>query len=189
MGKRGMRSSHGAGTASGVDLPMLKVPLVEQTWRERAACKGEPIDLFYQPRGDSENYEEAAEICQGCPVRKECLLFAIEYNENWGFWGGLSLSKRRWVHTLMGDAANRGVPFDLSFDQDGVCVVKVDGKKHTISALGRRLTEEEINEARKFHYVYGATKRLVASHFRLSPRTVDRILEKPFEERTSTDDN
>ena len=95
MGKRGMRISHGAGTASGVDLPMLKAPLVEQTWRERAACKGEPIDLFYQPRGDSENYEEAAEICQGCPVRKECLLFAIEYNENWGFWGGLSLSKRR----------------------------------------------------------------------------------------------
>jgi WhiB family redox-sensing transcriptional regulator len=37
----------------------------------------------------------AKEICSGCPVRTECLDFAITSNQEFGVWGGTSEDERR----------------------------------------------------------------------------------------------
>ena len=39
--------------------------------------------------------QEAKRICQACAVRDECLEFALEHDERFGIWGGLSERERR----------------------------------------------------------------------------------------------
>ena len=40
-------------------------------WRERAACRGLPVEWWFQGTGHS--YEKARAICAVCPVTSECL--------------------------------------------------------------------------------------------------------------------
>ncbi|TMR13807.1 WhiB family transcriptional regulator [Nonomuraea turkmeniaca] len=37
----------------------------------------------------------AKAICAGCPVRGDCLRWALEHGERWGIWGGLNPRERR----------------------------------------------------------------------------------------------
>jgi len=39
--------------------------------------------------------EAARENCESCPVRTDCLLFALLNNECWGVWGGLTHAERK----------------------------------------------------------------------------------------------
>jgi WhiB family redox-sensing transcriptional regulator len=39
--------------------------------------------------------EEAKAVCAGCPVRPDCLAFALDTEQNDGVWGGLSETERR----------------------------------------------------------------------------------------------
>lgn len=48
--------------------------------------------------GDTDPYyEEARQICSLCPIREECLNYAIENKERWGMWGGSTPIERRRV--------------------------------------------------------------------------------------------
>jgi WhiB family redox-sensing transcriptional regulator len=38
---------------------------------------------------------EATAVCAGCPVRLECLQFALESNQEFGVWGGYAEDERR----------------------------------------------------------------------------------------------
>ena len=44
-------------------------------WRDRAACNGQPVDMFFPGRGD--NWRHIRRVirtwCVPCPVRAECL--------------------------------------------------------------------------------------------------------------------
>lgn len=58
----------------------------------------EQIDdgTIWEAFGDtSEFYNEAREICASCPVRLECLEFALARKERFGMWGGLTPIERR----------------------------------------------------------------------------------------------
>ena len=57
------------------------------------ACNGTDPALFFPARGESTT--EAKRICQGCPVRQECLDYALDHTERFGIWGGLSERERR----------------------------------------------------------------------------------------------
>ncbi len=61
-------------------------------WSERAICPGEDPDLFFPSRGDPGT--RAKQICANCPVRLDCLKYAIEADE-FGIWGGLDQQERR----------------------------------------------------------------------------------------------
>lgn len=50
-------------------------------------------NLFFPSRGDS--CVAAKEVCAGCPVRQECLEFALAEREVYGVWGGTSERERR----------------------------------------------------------------------------------------------
>jgi WhiB family transcriptional regulator, redox-sensing transcriptional regulator len=70
-------------------------------WQWRAACRGEDTGLFFPPT-ELEPKEErkvrerrAKAICAICPVRIECLEYAIRIKEPHGIWGGLNELERR----------------------------------------------------------------------------------------------
>ena len=61
-------------------------------WVLHAACRsGEPDALFVQ--GASQNI--AKRICDGCPVRRECLAEALDHRIGTGVWGGMTERERR----------------------------------------------------------------------------------------------
>ncbi|MFI9825058.1 WhiB family transcriptional regulator [Streptomyces sp. NPDC052013] len=67
-------------------------------WRNRAACRDEDPDLFF-PIGTTGpalvQTEQAKSVCRRCPVRQQCLDWALETGQSIGVWGGTSETERR----------------------------------------------------------------------------------------------
>lgn len=61
-------------------------------WMRKGACKGE-TEIFFPSRGDTP--VPAKVLCGVCPVREECLEFALDNREKFGVWGGMSERQRR----------------------------------------------------------------------------------------------
>lgn len=70
---------------------------------EQAACRGMDPNVFHTERGEST--KEAKAICGRCPIRQECLEFALENYESFGIWGGLSERERRRIRRARKAAA------------------------------------------------------------------------------------
>jgi WhiB family redox-sensing transcriptional regulator len=66
---------------------------LDSAWPAHALCQGVNPDLFFPPRGG--DTREAKQVCAVCPVRVECLDYALELGEKFGIWGGLSERERR----------------------------------------------------------------------------------------------
>jgi len=67
-------------------------------WRDRAACRDSDPNLFFPVGSTGAALEEVAAakaLCRTCPVRAECLAFALETNQEAGVWGGTSEEERR----------------------------------------------------------------------------------------------
>ena len=65
------------------------------SWRRRAGCTGYPTEWFFPPAGPpGEGAIEARRLCAGCPVRAECLAYALEAPEEVGIWGGTTANER-----------------------------------------------------------------------------------------------
>ena len=65
----------------------------EQHWRADAACKDVDTEVFF-PVTD-EGARLALSICATCPVRFECLDWAIATRQDDGVWGGLTETARK----------------------------------------------------------------------------------------------
>lgn len=65
----------------------------EQDWQERALCAQADPEAWFPEKGGSTR--EAKKICLDCPVRAECLEYALANEERFGVWGGLSERERR----------------------------------------------------------------------------------------------
>lgn len=62
-------------------------------WRNLAECQYADPELFFPEQGGSTS--EAKSVCRVCPVRAQCLEYALENGERFGIWGGLSEQERR----------------------------------------------------------------------------------------------
>ncbi len=62
-------------------------------WQDRALCAQTDPEAFFPEKGGSTR--EAKRVCRGCEVRAECLEYALEHDERFGIWGGLSERERR----------------------------------------------------------------------------------------------
>lgn len=60
------------------------LPSRTDDWQQRAACRGLPVPEDQIPPA----------ICDGCPVRLECLAVALEHKMPHGRWGGLDPLER-----------------------------------------------------------------------------------------------
>lgn len=71
---------------------------VEADWRSRSACLNADPELFFplSSMGPSlEQLAQAKQICRRCPVRAECLEFALSTQQTHGVWGGTSEEERK----------------------------------------------------------------------------------------------
>ena len=60
---------------------------------DRAACRSLDPTFFFVERGHNPT-QEAIDACAHCPVRNECLDWAL-HHEQLGYWGGTSEKQRR----------------------------------------------------------------------------------------------
>ena len=69
-------------------------------WQEDAACRQlDNVIFFGAEDGESELERQQREahaksICETCPVKSPCLEFAMETNQKFGIWGGLTDKER-----------------------------------------------------------------------------------------------
>ncbi|MFD5111754.1 WhiB family transcriptional regulator [Streptomyces sp. NPDC058391] len=74
----------------------------DTSWHTRGVCHGmDPEDadaVFFPLPRDYEAIAEAKELCGLCPVRRDCLNYALENVLKEGVWGGLTEAERRPWH-------------------------------------------------------------------------------------------
>lgn len=68
-----------------------------ETWRELALCKDRNTNDFYPEmgvKGAAKQVREMKVFCRQCSVILECLDYAIENDEQFGIWGGMTPKER-----------------------------------------------------------------------------------------------
>lgn len=75
----------GTGNQIGDDNPLA--------WQADALCAQTDPEAFFPEKGGSTR--DAKKICHSCEVRAQCLEYALERDERFGIWGGLSERERR----------------------------------------------------------------------------------------------
>jgi WhiB family redox-sensing transcriptional regulator len=85
-----------------VDPINLGVPTVRRVdedddnplaWQADSLCAQTDPEAFFPEKGGSTR--EAKKICSSCEVRAQCLEYALQNDERFGIWGGLSERERR----------------------------------------------------------------------------------------------
>jgi WhiB family redox-sensing transcriptional regulator len=84
-----------------VDPVQLGVPGVRRAadndnplaWQSDSLCAQTDPEAFFPEKGGSTR--DAKRICTSCEVRTQCLEYALENDERFGIWGGLSERERR----------------------------------------------------------------------------------------------
>lgn len=79
-----------------VEVPITVV--ADQDWRSQASCASADPDLWFSV--GAIEHKQAKAICRGCPVRRECLVYAMESPVDQGIWGGYTERERRKVKRL-----------------------------------------------------------------------------------------
>lgn len=59
------------------------------------ACALVALDLHFPRQGRSDQSRKAKQVCFGCSVRTACLEGALERNEPYGIWGGMTEHERQ----------------------------------------------------------------------------------------------
>lgn len=79
-----------------VDWKRLPKPLeVHYRWQEQGLCREQDPEMFFLPdhcRGEEKEQRIllAKKVCGACPVIEQCRKYAIETDQRFGVWGGLS---------------------------------------------------------------------------------------------------
>lgn len=82
------------------DIRRLPRPITRTwDWQMRAACRDVDSVVFFHPaneRGPAARSRDATakRICAGCPVVDDCLRHALDVQEPYGVWGGLTTPER-----------------------------------------------------------------------------------------------
>ena len=84
---------------SQVRRPSAVLPRPNWGWQDAAACRNEDLILFFGPDGERQPEREIREqkakaVCVSCPVRADCLIYALSRPEKYGAWGGLNEEER-----------------------------------------------------------------------------------------------
>ena len=59
------------------------------SWQDSGLCAQSDPELFFEEVQGSDN-PEARAVCRNCPVMVQCLQFALDNEEEFGIWGGLT---------------------------------------------------------------------------------------------------
>ena len=75
------------------ELFLLEPEAEDAGWQERALCAQTDPEAFFPEKGGSTR--DAKKICTTCEVKAQCLDYALQNDERFGIWGGLSERERR----------------------------------------------------------------------------------------------
>jgi len=69
-------------------------------WRDNASCKKMGNTLFFQTLHNNskkilESINEVKALCESCPVKEDCLDFAVRNDIKDGIWGGMTPTERK----------------------------------------------------------------------------------------------
>lgn len=83
---------------------MIAIP--PEPWVQQAACRGYPEpDLWFAHMTEIWDRREALDVCRRCPVRAECLDYAVSDPEiNAGIWGGMGFEQIKQLRRRRGTA-------------------------------------------------------------------------------------
>ena len=82
------------------DVGRLRVPVTEVwDWQMRAACRDLDSTMFFHPeyeRGSAktDRDQRAKQVCGRCPVIDSCRRYALQVQEPYGVWGGMTVEER-----------------------------------------------------------------------------------------------
>lgn len=71
-------------------------------WTDLAACRAADVDpeLFFPISTTGPALDQVAEakrVCASCPVKPDCLAWALRAGESAGIWGGTTPEERRYL--------------------------------------------------------------------------------------------
>lgn len=81
-------------------------------WRDFGACAHMDPDRFFPPEGvNGITVQPIKEICRGCPVRGECLIYALDHPDTSrdGVWAGFTRAEIRKISRQRAQAAPKKV--------------------------------------------------------------------------------
>lgn len=81
--------------------------LSDQDWRGLGSCAGTDPDLWFAV--GAMEHKRAKRICASCPVREQCLSYAMDAPVDHGVWGGLTERERRRYRRVAGPRGWRSV--------------------------------------------------------------------------------
>ncbi len=65
----------------------------EHVWMLDGLCRDRDPSFFFP--SDGVGVDRARKVCAACPVKEECLEYALRYRIEHGVWGGASERERR----------------------------------------------------------------------------------------------
>ena len=91
------------------DDDITRRPEQDTSWQDDGLCAQADPEAFFPEKGGST--KRAKSICRRCPVKDECLKYALDNDERFGIWGGLSERERRDLQNGVagGDVATAGL--------------------------------------------------------------------------------
>ena len=103
VGRRSTPQQNPALQATGMCRPINYTAIFEAMpklpeWIADAPCSQADPELFFPDAHESRaNIALAKRMCAACPVRQECLEWALDRGEKFGIYGGLTSTQRRKV--------------------------------------------------------------------------------------------
>jgi len=83
-----------------------------QPWMGEALCAEVGGDWWFAEKSDWQTVVKAKLVCRQCPVVQACLSHALETNEMFGVWGGLTAVQRHEIRM------RRGMPAPAAYKDD-----------------------------------------------------------------------
>lgn len=92
-------TTRGRTTLNKREMPKAQFGFIDLRWQEQAQCSGSDTETFYHDTWEKRREELVLlkKMCSHCPVAAECLDYALQTNEAYGIWGGLTPAERRLV--------------------------------------------------------------------------------------------
>jgi WhiB family redox-sensing transcriptional regulator len=78
-----------------------------EVWQQAGLCRQDKREWYPDSAADQ---RRLTSICQGCPVRRQCLTWALERGEYSGVWGGLTERELRKAAALTPQGTRRTSP-------------------------------------------------------------------------------
>ena len=119
-------------------------------WQDEALCAQTDPEAFYPEKGGST--VQAKRVCLACPVRSQCLSYALKHDERFGIWGGLSERERRKL-----DATAVDVPVRINEGKPPLATLTAEEEAAVLELLKRGWGMQRI--WREVHCSYAALRR------------------------------